>query len=53
VNNDYRQTNKKHYTEEFKKEAAALVTEQGYLIMDAARRLDVRHTSFRKWIKQE
>jgi transposase len=41
----------KHYTEEFKKEAVALVTEHGYSVMDAARQLDVHHTSVRAWIK--
>ena len=42
----------KHYTEEFKKDAVALVKEHGYSVMDAARQLDVHHTSLRAWIKQ-
>ena len=42
----------KHYTEEFKKDAVALVKEHGYSVMDAARQLDVHHTSLRGWIKQ-
>ena len=42
----------KHYTEEFKKEAVALVKEHGYSVMDAAGQLDVHHTSLMGGIKQ-
>ena len=43
---------RKRYTDDFKREAVALITEQGYSISEAARQLDVHHTSLRKWVKQ-
>jgi len=43
---------RKRYTDDFKQEAVALITEQGYSISEAARQLDVHHTSLRKWVKQ-
>ena len=42
----------KPYTDDFKREAVALITEQNYSISEAARQLDVHHTSLRKWVKQ-
>jgi transposase len=40
------------YTEEFKKDAVALVTEQGYKISDAARSLGVGENLIRRWRRQ-
>ena len=40
------------YTEEFKREAVALVTEQGYRITPAARSLDIGANVLRRWKHQ-
>ena len=37
------------YTDEFKKDAVALVTEQGYKISEAARSLDIGANLLRRW----
>lgn len=42
----------KHYSKEFKLQAARLVTEQGYSLRDAAERLGVSAWSIRYWIKK-
>ncbi len=41
VNDDNRNEKRRNYTEDFKREAVALVTEQGYKISEAARSLDI------------
>ena len=40
---------KKQYTEEFKREAVKLVTEQGYKVSEAARNLAVHVSLLRRW----
>jgi transposase len=40
---------RKKYSEEFKKDAVALVTTQGYRVTDAARSLGVCSTLIHKW----
>ena len=40
------------YTEEFKREAVALVTEQGYKISEAARSLDIGANLLGRWRRQ-
>ena len=40
---------RRNYTEEFKRDAVALVTEQGYKISEAARNLDVGENVLRRW----
>ncbi len=40
------------YTEDFKRDAVALVTEQGYKISEAARSLDVGANLIRRWRRQ-
>jgi transposase len=40
---------RRKYTEEFKREAVALVTEQGYSVAEAARSLDVGENLIRRW----
>ena len=40
---------RRRYTEDFKREAVALVTEQGYSVADAARSLDVGENQIRRW----
>jgi len=40
------------YTEDFKQEAVALVTEQGYKIAEAARSLDIGANLLRRWLRQ-
>ena len=47
---------RKKYTEEFKREAVALVTEQGYKVTDAAKSLGINDSNIRRWqteFKQE
>lgn len=41
-----------NYTENFKREAVALVTEQGYKISEAARSLDVGANLIGRWRRQ-
>lgn len=43
-----KQTRRK-YPEEFKREAVALITEQGYRVSEAARSLDVGENLLRRW----
>ncbi|TNF96109.1 MAG: IS3 family transposase [Gammaproteobacteria bacterium] len=40
---------RRRYTQEFKQDAVALVTEQGYSIAEAARSLDISDTILRRW----
>ena len=40
---------RRKYTEDFKREAVALVTEQGYTISGAARSLDINDNMLRRW----
>ncbi len=42
-------TKRRSYTEEFKREAVALVTEQGYKICEAARSLDIGANLLGRW----
>jgi transposase len=40
------------YTDEFKKDAVALVTEHGYKISEAARSLEIGENLIRRWRRQ-
>ena len=40
---------RRKYTEEFKRDAVALVTEQGYKVSEAARSLDINDNQLRRW----
>ena len=40
---------RRSFPEDFKREAVALVTEQGYKISEAARSLDIHENVLRKW----
>ena len=40
---------RRNYTEDFKREAVALVTEQGYKLSEAARSVDVNANLLSKW----
>lgn len=40
---------RRKYTEDFKRDAVALVTEQGYKISQAARSLDIGSNLLRRW----
>ena len=40
---------RRKYTDDFKHEAVALVTEQGYSVAEAARSLDVGENQIRRW----
>jgi transposase len=42
----------KKFTQAFKLEAVALVTQQGYSVAEACRALDVGDTAMRRWLKQ-
>ncbi len=43
---------RRKYTEDFKRDAVALVTEQGYKTSEAARSLDINDNLLRKWQQQ-
>ena len=43
---------RKQYTEEFKREAVALVTEQGYTLVGASRNLGINRDMLRRWKRQ-
>ena len=43
---------RKNYTAEFKQEAVRLVTEQGYSMSQASRRLDINVNMLRRWKHQ-
>jgi transposase len=43
---------RRDYTEDFKREAVALVTEQGYKIAEAARSLDIGANLLGRWRRQ-
>ncbi len=45
-------TRRRAYTEDFKRDAIALVTEQGYSIAEAARSLDVGANLVGRWKRQ-
>ena len=45
-------TKRRSYTEAFKREAVALVTEQGYKIAEAARSLDIGANLLGRWRRQ-
>jgi len=43
---------RKEYTSEFKREAVALVLEQGYTLVDAARNLGINRDMLRRWKRE-
>ena len=43
---------RKHFSKQFKIDAVKLVTEQGYKVTEAARNLEIHHSSLRRWKKQ-
>ena len=43
---------RRDYTEDFKRDAVALVTEQGYKVSEAARSLDIGENMVRRWRQQ-
>ena len=43
---------RRKYTEDFKRDAVALVSEQGYKISEAARSLDINDNLLRRWQQQ-
>jgi len=43
---------RKKYTDEFKQEAVALVTEQGYKVTEAAKSLGINDTNLRRWMTE-
>jgi len=43
---------RKQYTAEFKREAVALVTKQGYTLVGAARNLGINRDMLRRWKRQ-
>ncbi len=40
---------RRNFPEDFKREAVALITEQGYKVSEAARSLDIHENLLRKW----
>ena len=43
---------RKSYSQEFKKEAVALITEKGYSIAEASRNLGIEYSVLRRWKQQ-
>lgn len=43
---------RRSFTPEFKAEAASLVLDQGYSIVEASRSLDIGETAIRRWVSQ-
>ena len=43
---------RRHFTPEFKKDAVALITEQGYSVSKAASVVDVSENNLRRWKKE-
>lgn len=43
---------RKYYSKQFKIDTVKLVTEQGYKVSEAARNLEIHHSSLRRWEKQ-
>ena len=43
---------RRHFTPEFKKDAVALITEQGYSVSKAARAVEVSENNLRRWKKE-
>jgi transposase len=43
---------RRSYTEDFKRDAVALVTEQGYKVSEAARSLDINDNQLRRWKRE-
>ncbi len=41
---------RRKYTNEFKEEAAKLVTEKGYTAQEAAKSLDIEDSNIRRWV---
>lgn len=41
------------YPEQFKKEAVSLITEHGYLIVQAAQAVDTSAKNLQRWVKQQ
>ena len=46
-----RRTRRK-YTDDFKRDAVALITEQGYKVSEASRSLDAGENQLRRWKQQ-
>ena len=47
-----KQRTRRTFTEDFKREAVALITEQGYKYAEAARSLDIRENMLRRWVQE-
>jgi len=43
---------RRSFSTEFKQEAACLVLDQGYSVLEACRSLDVGETALRRWVQQ-
>jgi transposase len=46
------QRTRRKYTDDFKRDAVALITEQGYKVSEASRSLDVGENQLRRWKQQ-
>ncbi len=44
---------RRHYSEEYKKEAILLVTEQGYSLAQAAQVVGTNEKNLQRWVKQQ
>ncbi len=45
-------TGRRSFTPEFKRDAAALVVEQGYTVTEACKAMSIGETAMRRWVEQ-
>lgn len=43
---------RRSFTDEYKRDAVALITDGGYSVADVAKKLDISDTTVRKWVKK-
>jgi transposase len=43
---------RRSFTEEYKRDAVALITDGGYSVADVAKKLEISDTTVRKWVKK-
>ena len=43
---------RKQYSKQFKKDAINLIIKEGYKISEAARNLEIQHSTLRRWTKE-
>ncbi|MFQ4149762.1 transposase [Arthrobacter sp. LAPM80] len=44
---------RRSFTDEYKRDAVALITDGGYSVAEVAKKLDISDTTVRKWVKKD